>query len=257
LPSAASAPAKIRADRTAPGATQLTAMRRSRSGARDVVARGRCLPEPVAWGAILEESMSNGVRNWLKVRFIAGFFVTVPAFLTAWLLWIFWSRIDDVFAPMYQRILGRDLPGLGFLTAVGIIFMMGTIARNVVGRRVLAWGDKLLLRVPIYRRLYPSVKMLIDSFSPERRNAFGAVVLVEHPRQGEYAFGFVTSHVVVETQHGKREMVTVFIPTNNLYLGDVVLVPRDDIVPTGLPVEEGVRIILSAGNATPRQLPRI
>src|SRR4030095_16841734 len=76
---------------------------------------------------------------------------------------------------------------------------------------------------------------------------------IEHPRQGEYAFGFVTSHVVVETPHGKREMVTVFIPTNNLYLGDVVLVPRDDVLPTGLPVEEGVRIILSAGNDTPPQ----
>jgi uncharacterized membrane protein len=207
-------------------------------------------------GAILEEIMAIGVKNWLKVRFIAGFFVTVPVFLTAWLLWIFWSRIDDVFAPMYQKMLGRSIPGLGFLTAVGIILVMGTIARNVVGRRVLAWGDQLLLRVPIYRRLYPSVKMLIDSFSPERRSAFGAVVLVEHPRQGEYAFAFVTSHVLVDTPHGKREMVTLFIPTNNLYLGDVVLVPRDEVLQTGLAVEEGVRIILSAGNATPRQLPR-
>ena len=143
------------------------------------------------------------------------------------------------------------------LTAVGIILIMGTIARNVVGRRVLNWGDMLLLRVPIYRRLYPSVKMLIDSFSPERRSAFGAVVLVEHPRQGEYAFGFVTSHVVVDTPNGKREMVTVFIPTNNLYLGDIVLVPAEDVVPTGLTVEEGIRIILSAGTATPTRLPRI
>jgi uncharacterized membrane protein len=218
--------------------------------------RGRSVPLRLVLGAILEASMAIGVKNWLKVRFIAGFFVTVPAFLTAWLLWIFWSRIDDVFAPMYQRILGRDVPGLGFLTAVAIMLIMGTIARNVVGRRVLNWGDMLLLRVPIYRRLYPSVKMLIDSFSPERRSAFGAVVLVEHPRQGEYAFGFVTSHVVVDTPNGKREMVTVFIPTNNLYLGDIVVVPRDDVLPTGLPVEEGVRIILSAGNATPRQLPR-
>lgn len=200
--------------------------------------------------------MAIGVKNWLKVRFIAGFFVTVPVFLTAWLLWIFWSRIDDVFAPMYQKMLGRSIPGLGFLTAVGIILVMGTIARNVVGLRVLAWGDKLLLKVPIYRRLYPSVKMLIDSFSPERRSAFGAVVLVEHPRQGEYAFAFVTSQVLVDTPHGKREMVTLFIPTNNLYLGDVVLVPRDEVLQTGLAVEEGVRIILSAGNATPRQLPR-
>jgi len=73
----------------------------------------------MARGAILEEPMAIGVKNWLKVRFIAGFFVTVPAFLTAWLLWIFWSRIDDVFAPMYQRILGRPIAGLGFLTAVG------------------------------------------------------------------------------------------------------------------------------------------
>ena len=84
--------------------------------------------------------MAIALRNWLKVRFIAGFFVTVPAFLTAWLLWIFWSRIDDVFTPMYEKILGRAVPGLGFLTAVGIILMMGTIARNVVGRRVLAWA---------------------------------------------------------------------------------------------------------------------
>ena len=200
--------------------------------------------------------MSNGMRNWLKVRFIAGFFVTVPAFLTAWLLWIFWSRIDDVFAPMYQRILGRDLPGLGFLTAVGIIFMMGTIARNVVGRRVLAWGDKLLLRVPIYRRLYPSVKMLIDSFSPERRNSFKAVVLVQHPREGAYAFGFVTSNVILEGPAAKGEMVTVFVPTNNLYLGDIAVVPLADVIPTGLTVEEGVRVILSAGTATPPRLPR-
>ena len=203
--------------------------------------------------AILGETM----RNWLKVRVIAGFFVTVPVFLTAWLLWIFWSRIDDVFGPMYEKMLGRPAPGLGFLTAAGIILVMGIIARNVVGRRVLAWGDNLLLRVPIYRRLYPSVKMLIDSFSPERRSAFGAVVLAEHPRQGEYAFAFVTSHVLVDTPHGKREMVTLFIPTNNLYLGDVVLLPRDEVLPTGLTVEEGVRVILSAGNATPRQLPRV
>ena len=196
------------------------------------------------------------MKTWLKSRLIAGFFVTEPAFSTPWLLWLFWSRIDDIFAPMYERILGRPVPGLGFLTAVSIILMMGAIARNVVGRRVLGWGDKLLLRVPVFRLLYPSVKMLIDSFSPERRNAFKAVVLVQHPREGSYAYAFVTSEVIVETFDGKAEMVTVFIPTNNLYLGDIVVVPRDDVIPTGLTVEEGVRIILSAGTATPPRLPR-
>ncbi len=200
--------------------------------------------------------MSSPVKSWLKVRLITGFFVTIPAVATAWLLWIFWSRIDDIFGPMYARMFGRPVPGLGFLTAVAIILLMGSIARNVVGRRVLAWGDALLFRVPVFGRLYPSVKMLVDAFSPERRNSFKAVVLVQHPREGGYAFGFVTSEVMVETLSGKREMVTVFVPTNNLYLGDIVLVPREDVVATGLSVEEGLRIILSAGTATPARLPR-
>src|SRR2546428_4689667 len=111
--------------------------------------------------------MATGLKNWLKSRFIAGFFFTVPVFLTAWLLWIFWSRIDDVFAPMYEKIVGRPVPGLGFLTAIGIILVMGIIARNVVGRRVLAWGDMILLRIPIYRRPHSHTKNLIDSLSAQ------------------------------------------------------------------------------------------
>ena len=196
------------------------------------------------------------MKNWLKVRLIAGFFVTVPAFATGWLLWVFWVKVDDIFAPMYERILGRPVPGLGFLTAVVAILAMGIIARNVAGRRVLGFGDNLLHKVPVFRLLYPSVKMLIDSFSPERRSSFKAVVLVRHPREGAYAFAFVTSQLLLESPNGKGEMLTVFIPSNNLYLGDIVVVPVEDVVPTGLTVEEGIRIILSAGTATPARLPR-
>jgi uncharacterized membrane protein len=191
------------------------------------------------------------------VRFVAGVFVTLPVFATAWLLWVFWAKVDDIFAPIYVRLFGRPLPGLGFLTAVVAILVMGIIARNVVGRRVLAFGDSLLHKVPVFRLLYPSVKMLIDSFSPERRSSFKAVVLVQHPREGTYAFAFVTSQLMLEAPAGKGEMLTVFIPSNNLYLGDVLVVPTEDVVPTGLTVEEGIRIILSAGTATPTRLPRI
>ncbi|PYM37773.1 MAG: hypothetical protein DME17_06890 [Candidatus Rokuibacteriota bacterium] len=200
--------------------------------------------------------MPGTARNWIKRRLIAGFFVTVPVFATAWLLWIFWVKIDDLFDPFYRTLFGRPIPGLGFLTAVGIIFVVGTIATNVVGRRVLALADKLLMRVPVYRRLYPSVKQLIESFSPEKRSSFKEVVLAEHPRKGEWTFGFVTSELVVDGPDGKRDMVTIFVPTNNLYLGDVILLSRDDLIQTGLSVEEGVRIILSAGTAAPPRLPR-
>jgi uncharacterized membrane protein len=200
--------------------------------------------------------MSGTFRNWVKVRFIAGFFFTVPAIATAWLLYVFWDAIDDFFAPVYQRIFGHRIPGLGFLTAVGLIFFIGTIATNVVGRRILARIERLLTRVPIFRSIYPSVKQLLESFSPEKRTSFKSVVLAEHPRKGEFVFGFVTSEVLVEGAEEKREMVTVFVPTNNLYLGDVIVLPREETIPTGLTVEEGIRIILSAGTATPPRLPR-
>lgn len=241
IPAAARARAIVRPMRTAPPVTS---------------ARGRALTLRVACALIVRVAMSGRVKSWFKVRLIAGFFVTVPAVATAGILWWFWSRIDDLFAPVYERVFGRPLPGLGFLTAVAIILLMGTIARNVVGGRVLALGERILARVPVFGRVYPSVKMLIDAFSPERRNSFKEVVLVQHPRQGEYAFGFVTSEVIVGVGEGKQEMVTVFVPTNNLYLGDVVVVPRSDVVTTGLTVEEGIRIILSAGTATPSRLPR-
>src|SRR5438132_1398318 len=82
------------------------------------------------------------MKTWLKGRLIAGFFVTVPAVATAWILWAFWSWIDDRFAPIYERMLGRPVAGLGFLTAVVLIILMGIVARNVAGRRVPAFRER-------------------------------------------------------------------------------------------------------------------
>src|SRR3989304_1684851 len=143
-----------------------------------------------------------------------------------------------------------------FLTAMVVIFVVGTVATNVVGRRILARVERLLTRVPIFRSIYPTVKELLESFSPEKRTSFKEVVLAEHPRKGELVFGFVTSEVLVEGPEGKRQMVTVFVPTNNLYLGDVIVIAREEALSTGLTIEEGIRIILSAGTATPARLPR-
>ena len=200
--------------------------------------------------------MPGPVSNWLKVRFITGFFVTVPAVATSWLLYVFWDNIDGFFSPMYERIFGRRIPGLGFLTAMVVIFVMGTIATNVVGRRILSRVERLFEHLPVFRSIYPSIKQLFESFSPQKRTSFKEVVLAEHPRKGEFVFGFVTSELLLDGPDGKRDMVTVFVPTNNLYLGDVIVLPRGDTVTTGLTVEEGIRVILSAGTATPRRLPR-
>ena len=200
--------------------------------------------------------MTGKLGSWFKVRFISGFFVTVPVIATAWLLWAFWNTIDDFFSPGYERFFGRRIPGLGFLTAIALILLMGIIATNVAGRRLVALVENLLLRVPVFRSIYPSVKQLLEAFSPEKRTSFKEVVLAEHPRKGEYVFGFLTGEVLMEGPEGVRQMVSVFVPTNNLYLGDVILLPKDEVVYTGLPIEEGLRILLSAGTAVPGRLPR-
>jgi len=197
--------------------------------------------------------MTGKVQSWFKVRFITGFFVTVPVVVTAYVLWVFYREIDDFLSPVYEQIIGRRVPALGFFTAIVIIFLIGVLATNVVGRRVLSWAERLLRRVPIFGRVYPAVKDLIEAFSPHRRSGFREFVVVQHPREGVYTYGFRTGEVRVDGTK-PESLVTVYVPTNHLYLGDIILVPRDGVLSTGLSIEEGIRIILSAGTAAPRRI---
>ena len=200
--------------------------------------------------------MQGRVQSWFKVRFFTGVFVTLPVILTAWLFWLFYSSVDDFMAPLYEKFLGLHVPGLGFLTAVLIIFVIGIFATNVVGRRVLQWAERVILYIPLVRRVYPTVKDFVEAFSPNRRTGFREFVLVEHPREGVYTYAFLTGDVVVEGTKPDA-LMSVYVPTNHLYLGDVLLVPRDTVVATGLSIEDGIRIILSAGTAAPPRLPHV
>jgi uncharacterized membrane protein len=199
--------------------------------------------------------MAGRVRSWFKVRFITGFFVTVPVVLTAWVLWLFYREVDGFLSPVYEQILGRSVPALGFFTAVSIIFVIGVIATNVVGRKVLWWAETLLFRLPVVRRVYPAVKELVEAFSPQRRSGFREFVLVEHPREGIYSYGFLTGDVRVDGLK-PESLASVYVPTNHLYLGDIILVPSEMVVSTGLSIEEGIRVILSAGTAAPSRISR-
>src|SRR5438105_3615975 len=114
-------------------------------------------------------TMSGTLRNWIKVRFITGFFVTVPAVATAWLLYVFWDAIDKFFSPGYERIFGQRVPGLGFMTAVLLILFMGTLATNVVGRRILARVERLFIRGASPRRSYPTERACRRRSGPRPR----------------------------------------------------------------------------------------
>ncbi len=187
---------------------------------------------------------------WLRRSFVAGFFVTVPLFISvAALIWIF-NVVDGATTPLYDRLIGRRIPGLGTLSTAAVIVLVGAIARNVIGRRILARGEAWLLKVPVFRTIYSPVKQLIAAFSPDNESSFKRVVLVEDPRRG-YAIGFQTREFLIDRGSGPEPLLAVYVPTNNLYLGDVVIVARDRALFPDITVEDGIRIVLTGGMALP------
>jgi uncharacterized membrane protein len=190
---------------------------------------------------------------WLRRRFLTGFFVMVPLFITvAALVWIF-GVVDGLTTPLYDRLLGRRIPGLGILSTALAIMFVGVIATNVFGRRLLARGEEVLLHVPVFKTIYSPLKQLIAAFSPENESGFKRVVLVEQV-PGVYSIGFLTKEFTVNRGKGPEEMLAVYVPTNNLYLGDVVVCERQRAMFPDVSVEEGIRIFLTGGVALPPSL---
>ena len=188
--------------------------------------------------------------QWLRRRFITGFFVTIPLVISvAAIVWIF-GIIDRLTAPLATRVLGREVPGLGLLVTLLVVLAVGTLATNVIGRRVVARGEEWLLRIPGFRTIYAPVKQLVVAFSPDNEYGFKRVVMIEDPKRG-MVMGFLTKEFTVDRGAGAEPLVAVYVPTNHLYLGDVAIYPRSSVFFPDLSVEEGIRIFLTGGMSLP------
>ena len=191
--------------------------------------------------------------QWLRRRFITGFFVTVPLVISvAAIVWIF-GIIDRLTAPLASRVLGREVPGLGILVTLLVVLAVGTLATNVIGRRIVARGDEWLMRVPGFRTIYAPIKQLVVAFSPDNEAGFKRVVLVEDPARG-FVLGFLTREFTVERGRGPEPLIAVYVPTNHLYLGDIVIVERSRAMFPDISVEDGIRIFLTGGMALPPEM---
>ena len=190
--------------------------------------------------------------QWLRRSFIAGFFVTVPLFISvAALVWLF-RIVDGLTEPMYAQLLGRRVSGLGIVTTAVGVLVAGAIGTNVIGKRLLQQAESYLLRVPVFRTIYAPVKQLVAAFSPNNEFGFKQVVLVEH--QQRFFLGFLTKEFTVDRGAGPEPMMAVYVPTNHLYLGDIVICDRARATFPEISVEEGVRIFLTGGMALPPRM---
>jgi uncharacterized membrane protein len=196
--------------------------------------------------------------QWLRRSFITGFFVTVPLVITLTaFIWLF-GIVDGLTAPLFQRLLdryvgpGSHIPGLGLATTAVGVLIVGAIATNVIGRRILQQGESYLLRVPVFRTIYAPVKQLVDAFSPNNEFGFKKVVLVAD--NGRQSLGFLTKEFTLDRGNGPEPLIAVYVPTNHLYLGDILVFEPHQVSFPDLTVEEGIRIFLTGGMALPPRL---
>ncbi|KAL3845235.1 hypothetical protein ACJIZ3_002638 [Penstemon smallii] len=158
----------------------------------------------------------------------------------------------DFFSPVYDH-LGINVIGLGFITSIIFIFLVGIFMSSWVGTSVLGLGEWIIRKMPFVSYIYSASKQISSAISPdESSKAFKEVAIVRHPRIGEYTFGFITSTIVLHKSSGDEELCCVYVPTNHLYLGDILLINSKDVMKPNLSVREGIEIVISGGTSVPK-----
>ena len=187
---------------------------------------------------------------WLRRSFLTGLVVTVPLLITVVTLVWFFRFVDGFARPLSVYLLGREVPGLGVLLTAAVILVTGAVATNVIGRRILQRAESWLLGVPLFKTVYAPVKQLVAAFSPDSETGFKKVVIIDDAQRG-MVIGFLTREFTIDRGNGPEAMVAVYVPTNHLYLGDVLVCRRSQASYPDLSVEEGIRIFLTGGMALP------
>ncbi len=195
-------------------------------------------------------------RTILKRKFLAGLVVLIPVILTLKVIAWFFNFVDDQLGFLFDKVLGYHVSGLGFISAIAAVFLVGFVLHKRHREEDDRDSGYVSPQDPLFKGIYTGLKQLANAFSPENTGSFKKFVIVEYPRQGAFAFGFLTKECSVRSEDKGEETSfrAVYIPTNNLYLGEVILFQGEDVFYTDIPIEEGIKIILSGGIATPQKI---
>jgi uncharacterized membrane protein len=197
-------------------------------------------------------------QNWfgknLRRNFLAGLLVLVPVALVIIVILWFFHTIDGILQPIIKIFFGRTITGLGFAITFVLIYLVGILASNIVGRRIIQFGEWLVGKLPVLGQLYNAAKQAMASISGLSRTkaAFREVVLVEYPRKGLRTIGFVTNEM---TDSEGRHLIAVYLPTTPVPTsGWVILVTEDQITRTNISVDTAMKMIISGGIASPSEI---
>jgi uncharacterized membrane protein len=195
----------------------------------------------------------------LRTYFLTGIVATAPIGLTLYLSWVLVKFVDRLVTPLIpakynpSTYVPFDIPGLGLIVAIILLMFIGLITANFLGRQIVSLGESVVDRMPVVRSIYGALKQIFETVLAQSSRSFREVVLIEYPRRGIWAVGFVTSQTRGEIQDIKQEqLVNVFLPTTpNPTSGFLLFVPRGDLTSLHMTVEEGIKMVISGGIVTP------
>jgi uncharacterized membrane protein len=196
--------------------------------------------------------MSAWARR-IRRDFFTGLVVLAPVGVTVVVLTWMFRRIDDILGTPLRAALGVRIPGLGFLLLVLAVILVGWTVRFAAGRQLLHWWNEALTRFPLTGRIYSAMSQIVQSVLGEQRKLFRRTVLVPYPTDGMWAVGFVTNdEAPVMSGLVGEPCVNVFVPTTpNPTSGFMLVVPRAKVRFTDIPIDEAMKLIISAGAVSP------
>ena len=205
----------------------------------------------------------TGFKRRVRNIFITGLLVTLPIAFTIFILNFLFKTLDNWLSPSITKLLilaGAPIledfrvPGLGVAATVFIIFLVGVLTKNIFGAKLVQLGEMIVEKIPIVRNIYTGAKQVVTTIAHTDTNAFNRVVLIEFPRKGIHAMGFVTSETKGEVQAlTDGDVVSVFVPTTpNPTSALLVFLPQNDIIDLTMSVEDGIKLIISCGIVTPK-----
>jgi uncharacterized membrane protein len=198
--------------------------------------------------------MMAAIRKWL----LSGLLVIVPLAITVWVLESIISTLDQtllILPDSWQpdKLLGFHIPGFGVLLALAMLLVVGGVASNFIGKKLVGWWDNLLHRIPIVRSIYSGVKQVSDTLFSENGNAFRKAVLIQWPREGAWTIAFVTGVPggdTVNYLHG--DYLSVYVPTTpNPTGGYFIMLKSSDCIELKMSVDEALKYIVSMGVVVP------
>ena len=196
---------------------------------------------------------------WLRGRFFAGMVIAAPIAVTFWVLTFLIDFIDRSVKPLLPAVMRPEtytsyaIPGFGLIVLVIALTVLGAVATNLIGRSVISVGDRILLQLPVVKNVYSAIKQLVDVVATNNQDQFDEVVLVEFPKEGTWCVGFVSSKAKGQVRDLlDAEHIGVFVPTTpNPTSGFLMYVPSRSVRKLSMSVEEGAKMILSAGLVVP------